>query len=122
MATNATDIYTTDAFINERIHKLENSIKSKKKYDMNIDFFNREINDLFMLGKLTKGQIDGLRNDRYLQTKKRATTKNQLENKRKEKLAERELYNLENLKKQLEIERIMLQIQIEEIILKIQKI
>ena len=108
--------------IEERKHNLENSIGSSRRYDMKINVFKNEIKELIKMKELTICQRDDLYNKRYLQTKSRATKKNQLEKKRREKSAEQELLSLENKKKQLSIERINLELQIEEIKFEIRNI
>ena len=108
--------------IEERKYNLENSIGSSRRYDMKISVFKNEIKELIKMKELTICQRDDLYNKRYLQTKSRATKKNQLEKKRREKSAEQELLSLENKKKQLSIERINLELQIEEIKFEIRNI
>ena len=105
--------------IEKRIFNLENSIKSSKQSDMKFTVFTSEINELVKDGHLKKRDIANLFNMRNSQTKKRATVKNQLESKKREKLEEKELERLENLRKELKIERIKLKLEIEEIEIKL---
>ena len=105
--------------IEERIYNLENSIESSKQTDMKIAVFNIEIQELVNDGHLKTSDIANLQNMRNAQTKKRATVKNQRENKKREKLEEEELVELKMLKKRLKIEQIKLRLEIDEFKLKI---
>ena len=107
-------ITTHKLSIEERLYNLVHSISSiSREYDMKISLFKDEIKELMKIKELTPCQRDDLYNKRYLQTKSRATKKDQLEKKRKEKLDELEIISLKNKKRLLRIERINLQLQIE---------
>ena len=107
--------------IEERVYALEHSISPiSKRCDMNISVFKSEIKELVKMGVLTTCIRADLHNKRYLQTKSRATKKNQQEKKRKERLAKQEILNLQKIKKQLRVEKINLHLQIEEIIFNIE--